>query len=42
LPAELSNWRHGELMGALRRKVADIVQMQKRLVPRIIDPRNVA
>ena len=31
LPAELSNWRHGELMGALRRKVADIVQMQKRL-----------
>jgi hypothetical protein len=31
LPADLSNWRHGELMGALRRKAADIEQMQKRL-----------
>ena len=31
LPADLSNWRHGELMGALRRKVADIEQMEKRL-----------
>src|SRR6202011_2149851 len=31
LPADLGNWRRGELMGALRRKVADIEQMQKRL-----------
>jgi DNA-binding transcriptional MerR regulator len=31
LPADLSNWRRGELMGALRRKVADIEQMEKRL-----------
>jgi DNA-binding transcriptional MerR regulator len=31
LPADLGNWRHGELMGALRLKVADIEKMQKRL-----------
>jgi len=31
LPADLSNWRRGELMSALRRKIADIEQMQKRL-----------
>ena len=31
LPADLSNWRRGELMGALRRKIADIERMQKRL-----------
>lgn len=31
LPADLNNWRHGELMGALRRKVADIEQMERRL-----------
>lgn len=31
LPADLGNWRRGELTGALRRKVADIEQMQKRL-----------
>ncbi|SRR6266700_628521 len=31
LPADLGNWRHGELMGALRRKIADIEKMQKRL-----------
>jgi DNA-binding transcriptional MerR regulator len=31
LPADLGNWRRGELMGALRRKVADIEQMEKRL-----------
>jgi DNA-binding transcriptional MerR regulator len=31
LPADLNNWRHGELMGALRRKVADIEQMESRL-----------
>src|SRR5260370_18157002 len=31
LPADLSNWRRGELMGALRRKIADIEQMEKRL-----------
>jgi DNA-binding transcriptional MerR regulator len=29
LPADLGNWRRGELMGALRRKIADIEQMQK-------------
>jgi DNA-binding transcriptional MerR regulator len=31
LPPDLSNWRHGELVGALRRKVADIEQMERRL-----------
>jgi DNA-binding transcriptional MerR regulator len=31
LPADLGNWRRGELMGALRRKIADIEQMEKRL-----------
>ena len=31
LPANLSNWRRGALTSALRRKVADIEQMQKRL-----------
>ena len=31
LPADLSKWRRGELMGALRRKIADIERMQKRL-----------
>jgi hypothetical protein len=31
LPADLSNWRRGELMDALRRKVANIEQMQQRL-----------
>ena len=31
LPADLSNWRRGELTGALRRKIADIEQMEKRL-----------
>ena len=31
LPADLSNWRRGELMDALRRKIADIEQMEKRL-----------
>ena len=31
LPADLGNWRRGELTGALRRKVADIEQMEKRL-----------
>ena len=31
LPADLNNWRRGELMGALRRKIADIGQMEKRL-----------
>ena len=31
LPADLSNWRRGELMGALRRKIADIEQMEKQL-----------
>lgn len=31
LPADLSNWRRGELMGALRRKIADIERMEKRL-----------
>ncbi len=31
LPADPSDWRHGELTGALRRKIADIEQMEKRL-----------
>jgi DNA-binding transcriptional MerR regulator len=31
LPAGLDNWRRGELMDALRRKIADIEQMEKRL-----------
>lgn len=31
LPADLASWRHGQLIGALRRKVADIEQMEKRL-----------
>jgi DNA-binding transcriptional MerR regulator len=31
LPADLNNWRRGELMGALRRKIADIEQLEKRL-----------
>jgi DNA-binding transcriptional MerR regulator len=31
LPADLRNWQSGELMGALRRKVADIEQMEKQL-----------
>jgi DNA-binding transcriptional MerR regulator len=31
LPADLSNWRRGELLGALRRKIADIEQIEKRL-----------
>jgi DNA-binding transcriptional MerR regulator len=31
LPADLSRWRHDELTGTLRRKIADIEQMQKRL-----------
>jgi DNA-binding transcriptional MerR regulator len=31
LPADLGNWRRGELMSALRRKIADIEQMEKRL-----------
>jgi DNA-binding transcriptional MerR regulator len=31
LPADLSNWRRGELMGALRRRIADISKMEKLL-----------
>jgi DNA-binding transcriptional MerR regulator len=31
LPADLGNWRQGELLSALRRKAADIEQMEKRL-----------
>jgi DNA-binding transcriptional MerR regulator len=31
LPADLGNWRRGELLSALRRKAADIEQMEKRL-----------
>jgi DNA-binding transcriptional MerR regulator len=31
LPAGLNNWRRGELMHALRRKIADIEQTEKRL-----------
>jgi DNA-binding transcriptional MerR regulator len=31
LPADLSNWRRGELMAALLRKIADIEQMEKQL-----------
>jgi DNA-binding transcriptional MerR regulator len=31
LPADLGNWRHRELMGALRLRIADIEKMQKRL-----------
>jgi DNA-binding transcriptional MerR regulator len=31
LPADLGNWRRGELVGALRRKIADIEQMEERL-----------
>ena len=31
LPADLANWRQGDLIGALRRKVAEIEQMEKRL-----------
>ena len=31
LPSDLNIWRRGELMGALRRKVANIEQMEKRL-----------
>jgi DNA-binding transcriptional MerR regulator len=31
LPADLGNWRRGELMGALRGKISDIEQMEKRL-----------
>jgi DNA-binding transcriptional MerR regulator len=31
LPADLGKWRPGELLGALRRKVADIERMQQRL-----------
>jgi DNA-binding transcriptional MerR regulator len=31
LPADLGNWRHGELLSALRRKAVDIEQMEKRL-----------
>ena len=31
LPSDLSIWRRGELMGALRRKVTDIEQMETRL-----------
>jgi DNA-binding transcriptional MerR regulator len=31
LPADLGNWRRGELVGALRRKIADIEQMETRL-----------
>jgi len=31
LPADVGKWRHRELLGALRRKVADIEQMEQRL-----------
>jgi DNA-binding transcriptional MerR regulator len=31
LPANPGNWRHGELLSALRRKAAHIEQMEKRL-----------
>lgn len=31
LPADLARWPHGELIGALRRKVADIEQIEKHL-----------
>ncbi|HEY2527034.1 MAG TPA: MerR family transcriptional regulator [Xanthobacteraceae bacterium] len=31
LPADLSNWRSRELVGALRRKIAHIEHMEKRL-----------
>jgi DNA-binding transcriptional MerR regulator len=31
LPADLGNWRRGELTGALRRKIVDIERMEKRL-----------
>jgi DNA-binding transcriptional MerR regulator len=31
LPSDLGNWRRGELTGALRRKIVDIEQMEKRL-----------
>jgi MerR, DNA binding len=30
-PQDLKRWRHGELIDALHRKVADIEQMDKRL-----------
>lgn len=31
LPKDLKSWRHGEVMDALRRKIADIEQMERRL-----------
>jgi hypothetical protein len=31
LPADLGNWRQGELLSALRRKATHIEQMEKRL-----------
>jgi hypothetical protein len=31
LPADLSSWRSGKLVDALRRKVADIARMEKQL-----------
>jgi DNA-binding transcriptional MerR regulator len=31
LPKDLQSWRHGELMDALHRKIADIEEMEKRL-----------
>jgi DNA-binding transcriptional MerR regulator len=31
LPADLANWRRGELIGALRHKVADIERMEEQL-----------
>jgi hypothetical protein len=30
-PQDLKRWRHGELIDALHRKIADIEQMDKRL-----------
>jgi DNA-binding transcriptional MerR regulator len=31
LPTNLTNWKHGEIIGVLRRKIADIETMQRRL-----------
>jgi hypothetical protein len=31
LPADFSHWKHDELVGALRRKIADIAAMEDRL-----------
>ena len=31
IPTDLTNWKHGELIGVLRRKIADIEAMERRL-----------